>query len=199
MTANQSNFLKQDLLEKMAAVSDLLHVTSESSEGVNKDNNECPEMAGSNATKPEVNDPDAKQSINQYNYLLAPTLPSFTVPGLAPSTILLFPPKMTTIASSGEKTGNIRIPLPLQTDQNVSSQTLAIPSEAQTSKSLLSLSDNVLTPENEADKHLMDMDCFGPTFNEAQRPRWLSSLHSVIFIITCALAVFIVFRNVLTW
>ncbi|XP_068159798.1 fatty acid hydroxylase domain-containing protein 2 isoform X1 [Drosophila tropicalis] len=28
---------------------------------------------------------------------------------------------------------------------------------------------------------------------------WLSSLHSVIFIITCALAVFILFRNVLTW
>ncbi|KAH8368467.1 hypothetical protein KR084_012035 [Drosophila pseudotakahashii] len=28
---------------------------------------------------------------------------------------------------------------------------------------------------------------------------WLSSLHSVIFIITCALAAFILFRNVLTW
>nr|XP_036221754.1 fatty acid hydroxylase domain-containing protein 2 [Bactrocera oleae] len=34
---------------------------------------------------------------------------------------------------------------------------------------------------------------------EPKNRRWLSSLHSVIFIITCALAVFIVFRNVLTW
>lgn len=34
---------------------------------------------------------------------------------------------------------------------------------------------------------------------EPKKRRWLSSLHSVIFIITCALAVFIVFRNVLTW
>ena len=44
-------------------------------------------------------------------------------------------------------------------------------------------------------------DAYGPTMtlNEPQKPRWLSSLHSVIFIITCALAVFIVFRNVLTW
>ncbi|XP_017474896.1 PREDICTED: fatty acid hydroxylase domain-containing protein 2-like [Rhagoletis zephyria] len=39
---------------------------------------------------------------------------------------------------------------------------------------------------------------YGPPM-EPQKPRWLSSLHSVIFIITCALAVFIVFRNVLTW
>ncbi|XP_053948541.1 fatty acid hydroxylase domain-containing protein 2 [Anastrepha ludens] len=39
---------------------------------------------------------------------------------------------------------------------------------------------------------------YGPPM-EPQKRRWLSSLHSVIFIITCALAVFIVFRNVLTW
>lgn len=39
----------------------------------------------------------------------------------------------------------------------------------------------------------------GQPIAESQKPRWLSSLHSVIFIITCALAVFIVFRNVLTW
>lgn len=43
------------------------------------------------------------------------------------------------------------------------------------------------------------LDAFGPAINEPQKPRWLSSLHSVIFIITCALAIFIVFRNVLTW
>lgn len=35
--------------------------------------------------------------------------------------------------------------------------------------------------------------------DELDSPLWLSSLHSVIFIITCALAVFILFRNVLTW
>lgn len=35
--------------------------------------------------------------------------------------------------------------------------------------------------------------------DEMDSPLWLSSLHSVIFIITCALAVFILFRNVLTW
>ncbi|XP_034482297.1 fatty acid hydroxylase domain-containing protein 2 [Drosophila innubila] len=34
--------------------------------------------------------------------------------------------------------------------------------------------------------------------DEVDSPLWLSSLHSVIFIITCALAVFILFRNVLT-
>ncbi|XP_013101107.2 fatty acid hydroxylase domain-containing protein 2 [Stomoxys calcitrans] len=43
-------------------------------------------------------------------------------------------------------------------------------------------------------------EAFGPAvINEPQKRRWLSSLHSVIFIITCALAIFIVFRNVLTW
>lgn len=35
--------------------------------------------------------------------------------------------------------------------------------------------------------------------DEMDSPLWLSSLHSVIFIITCALAAFILFRNVLTW
>lgn len=45
----------------------------------------------------------------------------------------------------------------------------------------------------------LDTAAFGPALNEPQKPRWLSSLHSVIFILTCALAVFIVFRNVLTW
>lgn len=43
-------------------------------------------------------------------------------------------------------------------------------------------------------------EAFGPAvINEPQKRRWLSSLHSVIFIITCAMAIFIVFRNVLTW
>ncbi|XP_058984358.1 fatty acid hydroxylase domain-containing protein 2 [Musca domestica] len=43
-------------------------------------------------------------------------------------------------------------------------------------------------------------EAFGPAVvTEPKKRRWLSSLHSVIFIITCALAIFIVFRNVLTW
>ncbi|XP_055844835.1 fatty acid hydroxylase domain-containing protein 2 [Episyrphus balteatus] len=37
------------------------------------------------------------------------------------------------------------------------------------------------------------------TPTDTQKPRWLSSLHHLIFILTCALAAFVVFRNVLTW
>lgn len=58
-------------------------------------------------------------------------------------------------------------------------------------------SETILNDKNEE----TPSDAYGPAIaiNEPQKPRWLSSLHSVIFIITCALAVFIVFRNVLTW
>lgn len=93
------------------------------------------------------------------------------------------PPKNNSLESSGGRVSpHTRIPLPLP------------------AKGLLpSGPGEELIYENGADWDLMDMDCFGPASNEPQRPRWLSSLHSVIFIITCALAVFIVFRNVLTW
>uniref|UniRef100_A0A1A9VZ63 Uncharacterized protein n=1 Tax=Glossina brevipalpis TaxID=37001 RepID=A0A1A9VZ63_9MUSC len=66
------------------------------------------------------------------------------------------------------------------------------------------IDDKILSPddkENDNDNNSLTsiMDPFGPSYSEPQKPRWLSSLHSVIFIITCALAIFIVFRNVLTW
>ncbi|XP_037889197.1 fatty acid hydroxylase domain-containing protein 2 [Glossina fuscipes] len=64
---------------------------------------------------------------------------------------------------------------------------------------ILSADDNENDVDGDNNSLASIMDPFGPAYSEPQKPRWLSSLHSVIFIITCALAIFIVFRNVLTW
>lgn len=82
---------------------------------------------------------------------------------------------------------------------SANSTRIQLPALSTSAKSHPPFAEEVFVFENGAESDLMDIDWIGPPCSESQKPRWLSSLHSVIFIITCALAVFIVFRNVLTW